>query len=293
MIVSASYRTDIPAFYGAWFGRRLEAGYAMVANPYGGPAYRVDLAPQAVDGFVFWSRNTAPFLAQLEAVRGLGVPFVVQFTLTAYPRALEASVPAPAEGIRQIALLAERYGPRAVVWRYDPVLRTSLTEADFHRATFRRLAAALEGLVDEACISFAHIYAKTRRNLETAARRHGLAWDDPEAEEKRRLRAELEAIARGHGMVLSVCSQPELGGRAATCVDAARLSDLAGRPLAARRKGNRPGCECAESRDIGAYDSCPHGCVYCYAVAGRARVRARHRAHDPMSEYLIPPTLAV
>ena len=225
----------------------------------------------------------------METVRGLGVPFVVQYTLTAYPRSLEASVPGLEEGLRRIALLAERYGPRAVVWRYDPVLWSSDTDGDFHRATFRRLAARLAGRVDEVCISFAHIYAKTRRNLEAAADRHGLAWSDPTIEVKRQLRAELETVARDHGMALTVCSQAEAGGRAAACVDASRLSDLAGQPIRARRKGNRPGCLCAESRDIGAYDSCPHGCVYCYAVRDRARAQARHRAHDPMGEYLIPP----
>ncbi|MDP6706650.1 MAG: DUF1848 domain-containing protein [Alphaproteobacteria bacterium] len=293
MIVSASYRTDIPAFYGDWFRRRLEAGYAMVQNPYGGPPYRVDLTPQAVTGFVFWTRNAAPFAEQLAAVGALDIPFAVQFTLTGYPRHLESSVPRAAEGVRQICALAERYGPRAVVWRYDPLLISSVTDAGFHRTNFDRLAAALEGRVDEVCVSFAQIYAKTRRNLAAWGRRHGETWDNPAIEVKCGLRAELESMAQDHGMCLSVCSQADLGGRPAVCVDAERLADLAGRPLKARRKGNRPGCLCAESRDIGAYDSCPHGCVYCYAVASRARAQARHRAHDPTSEYLLPPKAAV
>lgn len=289
MIVSASYRTDIPAFYGPWFARRLAAGHALVVNPYGGPPYRVDLRAEAVDGFVFWTRNVGPFVDQLEAVRALGLPFVVQFTLTAYPRSLEASVPRAEEAVRQIRRLAERYGPRAVVWRYDPILFWEAGEAAHHRARFARLAAALDGATDEACVSFAQPYAKTRRNLAGAARRHGLAWRDPALEEKRRLRAALEEIAGARGMTLSVCAQGELGGRPAACIDAQRLADLAGRPFKSRRKGNRPGCLCAESRDLGAYDTCPHGCVYCYAVSARGRAQARHRAHDPASEYLVAP----
>lgn len=289
MIVSASYRTDIPAFYGAWFERRLAAGYAMVANPYGGPAYRVGLTPETATGFVFWTRNAAPFRTQLETVDALGLPFVVQFTLTAYPRSLETSVPGAQAAIRQIHELAARYGPRTVVWRYDPVLLGSETDAAFHRAGFAGLAAALAGAVDEVCISFAQIYTKTRRNLDHAARRHGFVWRDPGLEEKRRLRVELEEIAGDNGMALSVCAQTEVGGRAAVCVDPARLADIAGAPIESRRKGNRPDCLCAESRDIGAYDSCPHGCVYCYAVASRGRARLRHRAHDPGSEFLTAP----
>ncbi|MCY4229809.1 MAG: DUF1848 family protein, partial [Alphaproteobacteria bacterium] len=55
-VISASYRTDIPAFYGAWFARRLAAGYALVRNPWSGRIYRADLRPEAVAGYVFWTR---------------------------------------------------------------------------------------------------------------------------------------------------------------------------------------------------------------------------------------------
>ncbi len=288
-IVSASYRSDIPAFYGAWFRRRLEAGYARVENPYGGPAYRVDLTPDAVAGFVFWTRNVAPFAANLAAVHALGLPFVVQFTLTGYPRSLEASVPRREEAIRQILQLAERYGPRTVVWRYDPIVFSSETDLAFHRQNFAETARALTGAVDEVCISFVHIYAKTRRNLDLAADDSGFTWSDPKTEDRTSLRSDLQAVAANCGMQLTVCSQPEVGGEPALCVDAVRLAAMSGEPIDARRKGNRAGCLCAESRDIGAYDSCPHGCVYCYAVASRSRAQVRHRAHDPDGEFLIPP----
>ncbi len=75
MIISASYRTDISACYPDWFINRLAAGWCCVANPYGGPPGRVDLIPEAVDAFVFWTRNLEPFTAALEAVTALGLPF--------------------------------------------------------------------------------------------------------------------------------------------------------------------------------------------------------------------------
>lgn len=289
MIVSASYRTDIPAFYGHWFRNRLAAGYCLVRNPYGGPSYRVSLRPEDVDGFVFWTKNLGPFWPALTELGRRGCPFVVQYSVTAYPRELEGAVVAAARSVEYLRRLAGDYGPRAGVWRYDPIVTTTLTPADFHRQTFDRLAAALEGAVDEVIISFAQIYRKTRRNLEAAARQAGFGWDDPPDAAKRALAADLAAMAAARGMRLSLCGQRELLGEGvadARCVDAARLSDVAGRALTAGAQGHRPACGCFASRDIGAYDTCPHGCVYCYAVQTPARARAGWRAHDPAGEFL-------
>ena len=292
MIVSASYRTDIPAFYTPWLLERLAAGACLVANPYGGQDYRVSLAPGAVDAFVFWTRNLGPLLPELGRVAALA-PFAVQFTLTGYPRALEPGVIAPEAALKQLRVVRERWGPRAAVWRYDPLLVSSLTPPDWHRANFATLAQALAGGVDEVVVSFVEPYRKTARNLDAAARRHGFTWRDPPLEEKRALATELAAIAAGHGMRLTLCTQPQLVGcglAPARCIDAQRLAEIAGRPLAAREKGNRPGCLCAESRDIGAYDSCAQGCAYCYAVAGHDAARRRLKAHDPQAARLAAPS---
>ena len=278
MIVSASYRTDIPAFYGAWFADRLAAGECHVRNPYGGAPYRVALDPAAVDGFVFWTRNPRPFLPVLDQVAARRQPFVMQTTITGYPRTVDRHVPPPARVIQTLAALAGRHGPDVVVWRYDPIVLTDRLTAAWHRRNFARLAARLAPLTDEVVVSFAHFYAKSVRNMAAA----GIAWTDPPAAEKHALLADLAAIAEDHGLALTVCSQSDLAVppvTAARCVDAGRLARVAGRPLVARTKGNRPGCLCAESRDIGVYDSCVHGCVYCYAVRDPARAAARRAGH--------------
>jgi hypothetical protein len=114
VIVSASYRTDIPAFYASWFLNRLRAGHCLVANPYGGASYRVALTSAAVDGFVFWTRNLRPLLPLLDEVRRVA-PFTVQFTITGYPRALETSVIGVSEAVAQLQELRRRFGPRVTV----------------------------------------------------------------------------------------------------------------------------------------------------------------------------------
>lgn len=291
MIVSASYRTDVPAFYGEWFRRRLDAGFAMTVNPYGGSAQRVALDRDSVDGFVFWTRNLRPFFPALRDVAARGFPFVTQYTITGYPRALDAGTPAAAEAVEHLRWLAAEFGARRGVWRYDPIIATSLTPPAWHVANFASLCEVLAGVVDEVVVSFAHIYRKTARNMDAAARAWRFAWHDPQAADKRRLLTDFAAIAAAHNLAVTVCGQTEFrvpGVGEARCIDAKRLSDIAGRPIAAASKAHRA-CGCWASRDIGDYESCPHGCVYCYAVGNRTLAKHRYAGHDPADPFLISP----
>ena len=289
MIISASVRTDIPAFYGTWMMARLAAGYCLARNPFSQKPYRVSLLPGDADAFVFWTKNIGPFLKHLPEVRDRGFPFLVQHTLNGYPRALETSVIDARRTAESARSLASAFGPKVLVWRYDTLVFSSLTPAAFHLENFGRLAESLRGATDEVVISFAQLYAKTRRRLDAAAKAENFTWWDPPAEEKRALASQLADIARGNGMRLSLCSQKELlapGVHEARCADADRLADIAGRPILARLRGNRPPCGCFETRDIGDYDTCPHGCVYCYAVRSPELAVERFRRHDPNSEFL-------
>lgn len=284
MIISASYRTDIPAFYGRWFMDRLNEGSCDVKNPYNGKTYTVSLQRRDVDGYVFWTKNIEPFFDPLEAIHRRGLPFVVHYTITGYPTALERSVPEWEQSVALFRTLRESYGARAAVWRYDPIIESDLTPPDWHAVNFSRLATALRGTTDEVVVSFAQIYRKTRRGLDAASRSRGFAWADPDQDNKEALAARLAAIADDNFMRLTICSQPSLmvnGIGAARCIDSDRLSDVAGFRIAAKTKGNRPGCLCSVSRDIGAYDSCPMGCAYCYAVRDRDAAQKFHKAHAP------------
>ena len=301
MIISASYKTDIPAFYGEWFMNRLQTGYCKMVNPYGRQIYTVDLSPDAVDGFVFWTKNIGPFLKYLPEIRRRGYPFIVQHSINGYPRELEFRVIDYIHTVEHMKKLAGDYGPEVAIWRYDPIIITSLTPVNWHLRNFETLAKSLEGMTNEVVISFGQVYKKTRRNMEWAAREFGFRWSEHEAMawyEVRKLAAQLAQLASAHGMQLRVCSQRALlvPGlvEEARCVDADRLERVSGNAILGktRQKGNRKECGCFASRDIGEYDTCPHGCVYCYAVQNRDLALRRYRAHDPASEFLFAPEFA-
>jgi Domain of unknown function (DUF1848) len=298
MIISASYKTDVPTFYGEWFVNRLKAGYCKMVNPYSKQIYQVDLTYENVDGFVFWTKNIGPFLKHLPEVHRMGYPFMVQHTITGYPGELEFRVVNFTHTIEHMKELAYIYGPHVAVWRYDPIVISSLTSSDWHLYNFEKLARELEGTTDEVIVSFAQIYKKTRRNLDWAAHTYNFNWSDHEAMTTvtiRNLVSDLAEISRSYGMLLKMCSQkayltPGITAEA-RCVDAERLERVSGKTILNRIKlrGNRKECGCFASKDIGEYDTCPHGCVYCYAVQQRDQALKRYKAHDPSGEFLFAP----
>ncbi len=285
MIVSVSRRTDIPACYADWFFNRLDAGFADVRNPMNPrQVSRVGLTPEQVDAFVFWTKDPRPMLDRLDRLQGRAFYFL--FTLTAYGRDLEPGL-LDKETVLVPAFrkLAERIGPERVIWRYDPILLSERYPAAFHRQRFGELAGQLQGATSQCIISFLDLYAGTARRLQPA----GLhAFSD---EQRLVLAGDLSEMARRNGMSMSACAESldlqPFGISPAACIDLRLLERLLVRPLR-RHAGKplRPGCNCLPSVDIGMYDTCRLGCLYCYARHSAAAAARLIPAHDPCSSLL-------
>lgn len=285
MIVSVSRRTDIPARYADWFWNRLREGYALVRNPMRYHSVRrVPLGPDAVDCFVFWTKNPLPMLPRLGELEGR--PFYFQFTLTPYGKDVEPGLPSKREVLLPaFRALAEKIGPGRIVWRYDPIFFTPRYTPAYHRRAFAEIAAALRGCTDRCTVSFYDDYRRCR------ARMTPLGLLPPRPEEMLELLAALATAARANGMTLDTCAEPldtaSLGIPHARCIDPARIARITGRPCSAPRdRAQRPACGCAASVDIGAYHTCPGGCRYCYATAGFGAAARAAAAYDPASPLL-------
>ena len=293
MIVSVSRRTDIPAFYSQWFMNRLAAGFAMTRNPFNARQIsRIDLTPEAVSLLVFWTRNPLPLLPYLSQLDAMGYRYYFHVTLTGYPKALESATLRPAKAIDAFCQLAQAIGPHKVIWRYDPVLLCSALPVEAHIDRFARLARALAGSTQRVVVSLADLYAKSVRNLTTLP---GFSFSDIAADHAAlgRLLPELQRIAASHGISIQGCAEDpalgELGLPAGKCIDEALIRELFGLELDARRdKGQRLHCGCIRSVDIVAYESCLHGCRYCYATSRHEQALQNYRRHDPDSPFLLP-----
>lgn len=283
-VVSASRRSDVPAFHAEWLMGRLRAGWCEVRNPFGGQVRRVDLRPDAVLALVLWTRDPTPLLPHLPELVERGYRALFQITCNAYPTLLEPGAVPTSRVVAAAARVVEVMGEASVVWRYDPVILTDLTPPAYHLDRVGALAGRLQGLTDTCITSFVDLYRKTLRNLEPVLAEAGVGLLPPDAVRDKALIRDLAATVSGHGMGLELCCEPEhVGDHAgrARCVDDRRLSRLLGEPVALRAAPSRKGCGCRASVDIGAYDTCARGCVYCYANHSPEAGRTGRAAVDP------------
>ena len=268
MIVSASRRTDIPCCHAAWFMERIRAGFCLVRNPRNPRSVsRVPLTPDVVDCIVFWTKDPAPLMPYLDELDARGFSYVFQFTVTPYGREIEPGVRSCEEVAGTFEALSRRIGAHRVLWRYDPVLLTDGWDEPAHAAAFDAMASHLAPFTRLVTISFLDRYPGMR----------GRALAAPDEEMQMRLARTFAGAAQRFGLeVRACCERLDFSGagiRPAACIDRAVLEQAVGAPLSLKRDaGQRDGCGCFESVDIGAYGTCRNACTYCYAMRGASAV---------------------
>ena len=295
-IISVSRRTDIPAFYGDWFMGRLKEGFVGVVHPFGGQKYTVSLKPEDVTCFVFWSKNFTPFLENLKIIDGLGYKFYFNYTVTNLPRVFESNVEKQA-AIETLKQLSRTYSPKHINWRFDPIIISSICDRDFFIRGFENLASRFEGMIERCYFSFVIKYGKVVRNFDELEKTEDVEIIDKSKGFKIELANELAAIAERFGIKMFSCCGDYLvkGSRKAGsqrvkkahCVDGGIIEGLFFPDgLSYSDKPTRQECGCTESTDIGTYDTCPHGCIYCYANVNKKKAFEAAGKHEPASAFL-------
>jgi hypothetical protein len=288
-IISVSRRTDIPAFYGDWFMGRLAEGFAGVVHPFGKKRYIVSLKSEDVVCFVFWSKNFSPFLEHLMKIEAMGYKFYFNYTVTSLPDIFESELEKEA-AIESLKRLSKTCSPKHINWRFDPIVVSSISDRDFYIRTFEELASGFEGYVERCYFSFVTGYDKVIRNFTEFEKSHGLKIFDCSSRFRIDLANELATIAARYGIRMFSCCGDYLVGdkiEKAHCIDGRIIEELFFPDgFSYKHKPTRDQCGCTESMDIGTYDTCPHGCVYCYANTNKQKAKKAFKNHDKTSAFL-------
>jgi len=285
MIISASRRTDIPTYYSDWFLNRIKEGFVYVRNPVNiHQIGKIALTPDVVDGIVFWTKNPLPIINRLDELKDYIYYF--QFTLNAYGKDVEPNVP-PKNNVIIPAFqkLSRKIGKDRVIWRYDPIFFNEVYTPEYHLKYFKMLVDRLKGYTEKCTVSFLDFYRKTKKNTSQ------LKITVPTLEQKEALLRQFYEISETAGIHIDTCAEDidlrKFGITGACCIDKERLERLGGYKLNIKKdKNQRPKCGCIESIDIGAYDTCKNGCLYCYANYSQDTVSKNHSLHNPNSPIL-------
>jgi len=283
MIVSASRRTDIPCYYSEWFINRLKAGFVITRNPRNNAQIsRLLLNPELVDCLVFWTKDAKNIFPHLKPMDEMGYKYYFQFTLTPYGRTLEQGLCDKVSIEDTFMELSRQIGKERVLWRYDPIVLNDSLTIDYHKLQFERLCQKLAPFTASVTISFVETYRKLKTPL----------IREITDEEKAELAGFIGGTAEACGLIAKACCEKTdltpYGIQKASCIDKAVLERICGCSLnISPDKNQRYGCGCMESIDIGAYNTCPNGCVYCYANDSPVTTLRRYNSHNPNSEILI------
>lgn len=285
MIISASRRTDIPACFSPWLCRRIREEYVLVRNPMNfHQISRISLSPSVVEGIVFWTKNPLPFMEHLTEFEKYNYYF--QFTLTPYGWDIESGLPPKSEILIPVfEKLSKQIGRKRIVWRYDPILLNEKYTVDFHLKSFQEFASRLGEFTETCTISFLDLYRSISKKIKERNIR------TPDFQEQTEIAGQFAKTAKTYGFTVNTCAEEgdfaSLGVKHGCCIDKDRLEEIGNISIKGKKDPyQRKECRCVASVDIGAYNTCENGCVYCYANRSKIAVKKNNQLHDPDSPLL-------
>lgn len=283
MILNTGSRTDIPAFYSDWFYNRIQEGYCLVRNPYyPEQVTKYVLSPQVIDAIVFCTKNPQPMLDRLSLLSQYCTFWLV--TITPYEQDIEPCVPRWSKVIDNFRYLSGQVGVDRMSWRYDPIFISQKYSVSYHIERFEQMAEDLQGYTRQCVVSFIDLYEKTKRNFPQAR--------SVTAAQQEQLIEAFSKIAAAKGMQIHLCCEDRALTRANVDADGCLSQTVLERAIGSalhvpKKKMARDACSCLLGADIGMYNTCGHGCLYCYANYDNESVRVNRKLHDPASPLLI------
>jgi len=288
-IISASRKTDIPTFYMEWFMNRIKEGKAYAINPFNKKAKEVSLKQEDVAAIVFWSKNYRPAMKKLIELKNLGYNLFFHYTITGQGRSTERFVSPLEVNINTFQWLAEQFSKEQLIWRFDPIFYTTNKQQTYYLETFELICQQLKGYTHSCYMSFVTYYPKVQKSIKREL--HDEFPIEINEDEQINLLTKMVEIANKYDMQLYSCCQNHLtavdGVKKGSCINFPYLKKLFHLDLELEQNPTREQCGCYKSYDIGFYNSCPHGCVYCYANISHRSALKNYQSHDASSKFIL------
>ena len=269
MIISASRRTDIPAFFSDWLIERLREGTVIIRNPWNkNQTKKISLTSSEIGCLVFWTKDPANMLDKLDIIDQMGFKYYFQFTLTGYDNSIEKGSRKKDKIIKTFKTLSNKIGKDRVIWRYDPIILNDYFSIDYHKNKFSELCKELSEYTDLCIISFVDLYPKLKAGI----------IREITNSEMLEIGSFIYYKAKEYGICVEACSEnidlTSIGIERASCIDKTLVEKICGYQIDIKKdKNQRKGCNCIKSIDIGEYNTCGNSCIYCYANTGRKKRR--------------------
>ncbi|MEA2042786.1 MAG: DUF1848 domain-containing protein, partial [Bacteroidota bacterium] len=231
--------------------------------------------------------------------------YYFQFTLNDYDKTLEAKVPPLQNRIDTFKELSRRIGKEKVIWRFDPYTLTPKYSVDELLRKTDNIAKQLKGYTEKLVFSYADIadYRKVAGNMQT------IDYKEFTTESMHQIAAGLQKLNNNWGLEIATCAEKidlsQYGIKHNKCIDDDLLIKLFGNDRELMKflgvkieeanlfsserkiiktknlkdKGQRELCGCIKSKDIGQYNTCPHGCIYCYANTSPQKAAENYKRH--------------
>ena len=283
MILNTGLRTDIPGFFSEWFYNRIEEGFVYVRNPYvKNQIYSYRLDPELIDCIIFCTKNPKPMLENLEKIDKFNQYWHI--TITPYGKEIEPNVPPMNDVLGSFKYLSKKLGKENVTLRYDPIFINEKYTLEKHIESFEYIANSLSDYTTEAIISFIDLYEKTKRNFPKAR--------EVTKDERLKLGKEFAQIGKKNNITIKTCVEgtelDKFGIDSSGCMTKEVIERAINKNLNIPKQKARNGeCYCLLNNDIGEYNTCAHGCLYCYANSNKKLVKRNLKLHDPKSPILI------
>lgn len=285
MIINIGGRTDIVNYYSDWLINRIHEGFCYVRNPlYPQIVYKYDLSPNKVDFLLMCSKNYYPILNYIDELNSK-YRLICHYTITAYGNDIEPNVPSIDESIETLIKLSNKIGKEKVIWRFDPILLTKKYNINYLVRAFEYIACKIHKYIHMVVFSFVEVYKKLEYNF--------LDLLPLSESDKKIILKSISFIANKYNLRIQTCGTEEdlfsiYNIEKSGCTTNELIKDVYNLNYKNKKEGKlRKGCHCLETRDIGAYDSCPNGCKYCYANQNFKVAYYNWKKHNSKSPILI------